>query len=80
MYFKIFIYLFIPQFLAEPLTMFCGTLVGKPWSGLKFSVHIYLNWFLVKVTVADRHCIRTEIDHHSKSDRLYVIIIKLYGP
>jgi hypothetical protein len=25
------IYLFIPRFLAEPLTMFCGTLVGKLW-------------------------------------------------
>jgi hypothetical protein len=27
----VFIYLFIPQFLAEPLTIACGTLVGKQW-------------------------------------------------
>ena len=28
-YFKICIYLFIPRIFAEPLTMFCGTVVGK---------------------------------------------------
>ena len=28
-------YLFIPQFLAEPLTLFSGTLVTKLWSKLK---------------------------------------------
>jgi glutathione peroxidase-family protein len=30
-YFKSFICSVIPRFLAEPLTMFCGTLVGKHW-------------------------------------------------
>ena len=34
-YLKIFIYLFIPQFLAEPLTVFSGTIVTKLWAKLE---------------------------------------------
>jgi hypothetical protein len=39
-------YLYIPRFLAEPLTMFCETLVGKHWSILYcyWRLNVCLDW------------------------------------